>query len=185
MSILLILGLYGCCNEDLIDTYLLSDYEKSLIPFIDYQDLIYTDENGQQIKATTQPRIMKLERDYRGPESCEYWEAESISNFIGFPENGFAIKLDIGTFSDLTFFRLEYVIPNSDNSENEYFEDLINPTSEQVVDINLNGIEFENVYVFNNNFLNENSKIDQILYSSEGKGVELISFIDGKYLKLE
>ena len=185
MSILLILVVYGCCNGELIDTYLLSDYEKSLIPFIDYQDLIYTNENGQQIKATTQPRIMKLERDYRGPESCEYWEAESISNFIGFPESGSAIKLSIGTFSDLTSFSLEYVIPNSDNSENEYFEGLINPSNEKAVNISLHGFEFEKVFVLNNNYLNENSKIELILYSSEGKGVELISFIDGKFLKLK
>jgi hypothetical protein len=184
-SILLIIGFTGCCNEQLIDTYLLSEYDKSLIPFNDYQDLIYINENGQNIKASTQPRIINLERDYRGPESCEYWEVESLSNFINFPQNGFSIQLGIGTFNDLSFFGLEYVIPNSDNSDNEYFTELMNPFNEQVVDINLNGFEFKNVFVFNNNYLNENSKIDLILYSSEGKGVELISFSDGKFLKLK
>jgi len=48
--ILLVLGLSGCtCEESIIDSYLLSDYEKSLIPFNDYQDLFYLNENGQQI----------------------------------------------------------------------------------------------------------------------------------------
>lgn len=184
--ILLILGFSGCtCEETIIDTYLLSDNEKSLIPFNDFQDLFYINENGQRIKATTQPRIIELERQYRGPESCEYWEVESISNFINFTQSGYSIQLNIVTFNDLTSFNLKYVIPNSDNTKDEYFEDLINPSNEQVVDINLNGFEFENVYVFNNNFLNEDSKIELILYSSEEKGVELISFKDGKYLKLE
>ena len=183
--ILLMIGLTGCCNEELIDSYLLPEFEKSLIPFNDYQDLIYINETGQNIKASTQPKIINLERDYRGPESCEYWEYETISNFINFTESGFLIRLGVGTFNDLTAFGLEYVIPNSDNSENEYFDELINPTNEQVVDINLYGFEFKNVYVFKNNFLNENSKIELILYSSEGKGVELISYIDGKFLKLK
>jgi len=185
ISILLIMGLSGCCNEELIDSYLLSDYEKSLIPFNDYQDLIYINENGQNVKASTQPRIIDLERDYRGPESCEYWEIESLSNYINFIENNFTIRLGMNRFNDLTFFGLEYVILDSDNSENEYFNGLMNPTNEQVIDINLNGFEFKNVYVFNNNYLNENSKIELILYSSEGKGVELISFLDGKFLKLK
>jgi len=179
------MGLSGCCNEELIDSYLLSDYEKSLIPFNDYQDLIYINENGQNVKASTQPRIIDLERDYRGPESCEYWEIESLSNYINFIENNFTIRLGMNRFNDLTFFGLEYVILDSDNSENEYFNGLMNPTNEQVIDINLNGFEFKNVYVFNNNYLNENSKIELILYSSEGKGVELISFLDGKFLKLK
>ena len=186
ISILLVIGFSGCtCEESIIDTYLLSDYEKSLIPFNDFQDLFYINENGQRIKATTQPRIIELERQHRGPESCEYWEVESISNFINFTQSGFSIQLNIGTFNDLTSFSLKYVIPDSDNTKDEYFEDLINPSNEQVVEINLNGFEFENVYIFNNNFLNEDSKIELILYSSEGKGVELISFKEGKYLKLE
>ena len=185
IAILLITVLSGCCNEELIDSYLLSDYEKSLIPFNDYHDLIYINELGQNIKASTQPRIINLERNQRGPESCEYWEVESLSNFINFPHNGFSIQLSIGTFNDLSFFGLEYVIPDSDNSGNEYFTELMNPFNEQVVDINLNGFEFKNVFIFNNNYLNENSKIDLILYSSEGKGVELISFLDGTFLKLK
>ncbi len=186
ISILLITALSGCCNEELIDTYLLSDYEKSLIPFNDYQDLIYINEKGIQIKATSQPRIIEMNRVNPGHENCEYWKVESISNFINFTEIGFSIQLNIGTINDLTsIFGLEYVIPDSDNSQNEYFDELINPTNGQVVDLNFYGFDFKNVYVFNNNFLNKNSKIDFILYSSEGKGVELISYIDGKYLKLK
>jgi hypothetical protein len=184
--ILLVLGLSGCtCDESIIDTYLLSDYEKSLIPFNDYQDLFYLNENGQLIKATTQPRILQLERQSLGPESCEYWEIESISNFINFNQNGFSIRLNLDTFNDITSFNIKYGIQNSDNTEDEYFENLTNPSNEQVVDINLNGFEFENVYVFNNSLLNENSTIELILYSSEGKGIEFISFENGKYLKLE
>jgi hypothetical protein len=184
--ILLVLGLSGCtCEESIIDSYLLSDYEKSLIPFNDYQDLFYLNENGQQIIATTQPRILQLKKRFRGPESCEYWEIESISNFINFNQNGFSIRLSLDTSNDITYFKIGYKIQNSDNTEDEYFENLINPSNEQVVDINLNGFEFENVYVFNNSLLNENSTIELILYSSEGKGIEFISFENGKYLKLE
>ena len=184
IALILIFGFSGCtCEESVIDTYLLSEYEKSLIPYNDYQDLYYINENDQKIKATTQPRIIKIEKQNPGPESCEYWEVESISNFINFTQSGFSIFLNIGTFNDITSFSLEYVIPDSDNTGNEYFENLINPSNEQVV--NFNGVEFENVYVFNNNFLNEESKIELILYSAVGKGVELISFKDGKYLKLE
>ena len=99
-------------------------------------------------------------------ESCEYWEIESISNFINFNQNGFSIRLSLDTSNDITYFKIGYKIQNSDNTEDEYFENLINPSNEQVVDINLNGFEFENVYVFNNSLLNENSTIELILYSS-------------------
>ena len=94
-------------------------------------------------------------------------------------------QLNIDTYNDVTIFNLKYIASNNDNSKNEYFSELINPSKEQVTDINKHGFEFKNVHVFNNNFLNENSTIELILFSSEGKGVELISYLDGKFLKLK
>lgn len=186
LSILIGMGITGCgCKEELIDVFLLSNHEKSLISFEGYQDLLYVNEKGQQIKATTQPRKVSLDKVTRGPESCEYREFEVINNFINFFDNGFSIKLKMeASGKDRTRFSLTYTIPESNNSKNEYFQDIINPSNEQLIDIELNGFKFSNVYDFKNNFLNKDSKIERVLYSSEGRGVEMISFKDGKYIKL-
>ncbi|EAQ37677.1 hypothetical protein MED134_14652 [Dokdonia sp. MED134] len=186
LTILFTLLCCSCtCDDSVIDTFLLSDFEKSLIPFDNYQDLFYVNENGEQVRATTQPRTIQIEKESRGAERCGYWEVETITNFINFSQNGFSIQLNMETSNDITSFDINYGIQNSDNSENEYFETLRNPSDEQIVNINVNGFEFENVYVFNNSFLNENNTIELILYSSEGRGIELISFENGNYLKLE
>lgn len=187
MIVFLIFGLSGCCEPELTDKYLLSEHEKSLVPFNSYQDLMYENENGQNIKSSTQPRIIELIAefpDHHG-ESCGYWEYEKLHNFVNFTSSGFSIKLTLIALKGLTLFEINYGIPNSDNSENEYFTDILNPSSEQAINVNLNGVEFENVFVFNNNNLNENSKVELILFSSEGKGIELISFYDGTFLKLK
>lgn len=173
----------GCCSQELVDTYSLSEYEKSLIPFISYQDLAYINHNGQKTKATTQPRTIVVKRDEPGPESCKYWEYETLNNFINFIDNGFAIQLDCESNYDLSRFEIKYVIPNSDNSQNEYFPTLSQPSKEQATNISLKGFEFKNVFVFNNP--DENGKVEIILYSSEGKGLVFIGFSNGAYLKLE
>ena len=177
------LGLTGCCSQELVDTYSLSEYEKSLIPFISYQDLAYINHKGQKTKATTQPRTIAVKRDEAGPESCKYWESETLNNFINFIDNGFSIQLNIESNYGLSSFKIKYVIPNSDSSQTEYFPTLSKPSKEEATNISLQGFEFKNVFVFNNP--DENGEVEIILYSSEGKGVVFIGFSNGAYLKLE
>jgi len=124
-----------------------------------------------------------LNKNQPGPESCEYWETETLNNFINFIDSGFTIELNLTMYREDVDLRLCYWVDESQGSDNEFFTILQNPTGQKAENINLMGFEFKEVFVFNNR--DDNGKVDQILYSSKGKGVEFISFSDGTYLKLK
>jgi len=182
-ALILILFVSGCCEQELTERYLLSDYEKSLVAYTSYDSITYVDETGQNLVTTTQPRIIQLNKNQPGPESCEYWETETLNNFINFIDSGFTIELNLTMYREDVDLRLCYWVDESQGSDNEFFTILQNPTGQKAENINLMGFEFKEVFVFNNR--DDNGKVDQILYSSKGKGVEFISFSDGTYLKLK
>jgi hypothetical protein len=185
---IMFLTLSGCCNKlELMDSYSLSEFEKSLVPFTDCRDLVYYNEKGERIKASTQPRTINIQRWSPGPESCHYEEYEELNNFINFWDDGFSIQIDLSSANGYTSFGIKYVISGNiaateilNIERAPFFE---RPLLENSKDTILNDFEFKKVFVFNNPDVN--NRVKTILFSAEGNGVEFISFTDDAYLKLE
>ena len=185
-SLIICFIMSGCCNEDLTGSYELSDYSKSLVPFTDYNELNYINELGQRKIATTQPRIIETKTDKPGPESCQYSEYETLSNFINFQNPEFSVQIDMLSNNGKASFGIRYLEVGNDNSiENfdlENYNISMDDYKEAKKDTTIFDFTFNEVYIFSNE---ENRKIKTIIFSSTGRGIEFIEFKDGSFLKLE
>ncbi|PTX44802.1 hypothetical protein C8P64_0784 [Christiangramia gaetbulicola] len=184
--LIILIFLSGCCEEDLTGSYQLDEFARSIVPFQEYTTLNYRNDSGERILANTQPREIKIIKDKPGPESCQYSEHETLSNFINFQDPEFSIQLGMSSGDNGVSFGLKYV-ESGDNSATEVFdlEGYDPPTNnlqDALKDTLINVYQFSNVLVFSNA---ANEKIRTIVYSSSGRGIEIIEFADGSYLKLE
>lgn len=182
-----LLSFSNCCDPDLTGSYKLNDFSKSLVPFDDFTELNYKNELGQRRLAKTQPRKFKIRKNSPGPESCQYSEYETLNNFIQFQNPKFSIQLDLTSIDDNEGFVLRYVeIGNNSATEGFFLEGVINPFDNNLAEVTkdtiLYSFEFEEVLVFSDD---DNNVIKTILYSSQGRGIEFIEFVDGTYLMLE
>jgi len=158
----------------------LSDYEKSLVPYTGFEDLKFIDKEGREITARTQPRELQDQKIDTGPEECESWESEELDNFVNFLAQNFSIRLKIEAFDNKSTFQISYN-ETDDPSGLEVLLEIVNPMLGEAENIELFGFSFQEVFVFKSTL--ENGKIDTILFSANGKGIELIVFNDGNYLK--
>ena len=107
----LFLGCVQVCPDGqlLLETYRLTEYEKSLIPFKAFTEISYENELGELVVANTQPRDLELMSNQTIPENCEYFEYETIENFINFIDLDFSIELNMVKFETFTSFTMAYV----------------------------------------------------------------------------
>ena len=186
LSLIIFFIISGCCNEDLTGSYELSDYSKSLVPFVDYNELNYTNELDQRKVATTQTRTIETKTDKPGPESCQYSKYETLSNFINFQNPEFSIQIDMSSNNGKETFGIRYLeVGNNNSIENlnlENYNISMDEFKEAKKDTTILDFTFNDVYIFSNE---ENSNIKTIVFSSSGRGIEFIEFTDGSFLKLE
>ena len=175
---------YGCgCEDEIVESYKLNEFEKSLIPYESYQELSFIDDEGNTFIANSQPKENIIDTNRAGPESCRLTEYEEETNFLNFQSKNILIKLEL-TADNFTYFSLGITSENSDN--NGLFdlacEELFNLSiQERLTDISINQFEFQNVLVFQN--CSESTEIERIVYSNIN-GIEFIEFNNGKWLKL-
>jgi len=181
--VILVFSLTACCEPELIASYLLTDYEKSLITTTDYHDLIYLESSGQRFLATTQPRERVINTQSERGEKCGYTEHERIWTFINFERKGFSIKVEIDLADGQNFWLYKYA--NDSASRDAEFN--LNcggnpiPFEYQITDISISGFNFRNVFVFED--CSKKSDMTRIIYSAKN-GIEFIEFKNGDYYKL-
>ncbi|MDR5589096.1 hypothetical protein [Christiangramia sp. SM2212] len=176
----------SCCNEDLTAAYKLSENAKSIVPFIDYKELNYINELGQSSIASTQPRILETKTEKPGPDSCQYYEYETLRNFINFENPGFSVQIEMSSNFGKEFFGLSYLeVENESSVESfnlENYTIAMDDFQQARKDTTIIDFQFNDVYIFSNE---ENRVIKTIVYSSSGRGIEFVEFVDGSFLKLE
>lgn len=178
--------LTSCCKDDIVTSYRLTDSERNLIPFIDFNRIPYTNQDGINFTGLAQPKEYKIDSERLGAESCNIRETESMYTFIGFENKDFVFQLTVSKYSDdLVEFKINKSILDSINSQ-EYFSLQCNGASIYKEDtsktnISLHGFDFEDVLIFKD--CENVSEINQIIYS-EDKGIEFIEYDNENYLKL-
>ena len=174
----------GCCKDELVASYKLNPFEKTLIPYNSLQDLEFIDEDGNIFIANSQPKESILDLDRAGPESCELTEFEVETSSLKFQTKNILIELELVANYD-TYF----VLINTGTMPTKTYEQfdlacegLFNtPIEERLTNLTINSFEFQNVLEFQN--CSESSQIEMIIYSLVN-GIEFIKFRDGTWLKL-
>ena len=181
-SIVLLQFFSGCCKPELIGSYLLTDYQKSMITVTTYHEKIYTDKSGERFVASTQPKETIIYTENPGEEGCKYSDHQRMWTFLNFQSKGFVIKIEIDGSCEACFrlYKIDTGAAFGDwldltNSETDL------PLKERFTNISVLGFDFKNVLVFVPQ--NKDSKIKQMLYSPE-KGIEFIEYVNGDYFNL-
>lgn len=186
LLIFLCLILVGCvCKDEIIASYKLNDFERTLIPYTSFQDIKYIDAEGTVYFGHSQPLLRTTESYKSGPESCGRTEFEQITNFLSFYGKDFILSLELAR-REQTFFEITSFSDEKPKLRGGFIlacTGLFNKEiKERLTDINTAGFHFENVLVFQN--CRSSSLIDTILYS-KANGVEFIKFHDDTWLKLK
>ncbi len=179
----LFFSLSACCEPQLTASYLLTDFEKSLITTTDYHDLIYLESSGQRFLATTQPRERVIYTQSERGEKCGYTEHERMWTFINVERKGFSIKVEIDLANGQNFWLYKYTNDSASSDAGFNLNCGVNslPLEYQITDISISGFNFKNVFVFED--CSKKSDITRIIYSAKN-GIELIEFKNGNYYKL-
>ncbi|ADV48765.1 hypothetical protein Celal_1453 [Cellulophaga algicola DSM 14237] len=184
LSFILIFLISGCCKDVIENTYTLNNYDKAIIPYTTSQEQLFTDNNGVEVLALSTPRISIIDARRDGPDSCRITEIEEVSSTLTF--SAIDLTLDISVTADIDrAFGI-----NTLTSMDTYYQSSFQLSCKAVVDMPLEAqvttyskhdFDFENVYVFQD--CRENSSIENIVFSVT-RGVQFITFTDGRYLKL-
>lgn len=174
----------GCCKDEIVNSYRLGQFEKTLIPYNTNNQLKFNDEEGNVVIFNSQPKVTNITVDRYGPESCRLFETETTKTHLYIPSLELRLDIILSSFSN-TLFTIRTL--NQDSSLNASFElACIGLTDrnieERFIDISIAQFDFQNVLVFQD--CQGYSQIDQIIYSIEN-GIEFIQFSDGKWLKLD
>ncbi len=173
----------GCCRDEIVDSYRLGQFEKTLIPYNNNDQLKFKNEEENIVIINSQPKVTNITTDRYGPDSCRLFETETTKTNLYIPSMGLRLDIVLSAFSN-TFFTISTL--NQDSSLNASFElaciGLFDRSiEERFTNISIAQFNFQNVLVFKD--CQGYSPIDQIIYSIEN-GIEFIQFSDGKWLKL-
>lgn len=183
LTFILFFIISGCCKDEIVESYRLNEFEKTLIPYNSYQELSFTDNDGNIVVANSQPKESLIDTERAGPDSCKLTEYELETNFLNFPSKDILLKLELRAHYD-TYFSLSSTSENTNNNEqfNLACEELFNLSiEERLTNISINDFDFQNILVFQN--CSESTEIERIVYSPIN-GIQFIEFSDGKWLKL-
>ena len=173
----------SCCKDQIVNSFLLTDFEKEIIPYSGGENFTFVNENGESITAVSTPveRITDTERP--GPESCDLSEYQMLNSRLRFQSLQFDIAIEITSLfgskmqlRDIRYgeydFRRFYL-------EREYGE--LPTIEESLKDISIADFHFENVLVFRN--YDESSELHRIIISPQ-IGIVFIEYNNGNYLKI-
>lgn len=184
-TLILLFILHGCCEDEIVRSYRLNTFEKSLIPFHSSQKLTFIDEEGNIFFAHRGPKKVLIDTERSGPESCQLTEYEKETASIAFQSNDGREVLSI--WLELTSYGTSFSLSGVKNSSSiEQFElgcDAVNLSiEERFTDVSMDQFDFKNVLIFQN--CATSSEIERIIYSRVN-GIEFIAFKNGKWLKLD
>ncbi len=174
----------GCCRDEIVDSYRLNQFDKTLIPYNTYEELKFINEEGNIVIINSQPKTTSISSDRYGPESCRLFETEAARTYLYIPYMELGLDIIVSSFSS-TAFTIRTL--NQDASLNASFDlacvGLFDRSiEERFTNISIGEFNFQNIVVFQD--CQGYSPITQIIYSIEN-GVEFTEFSDGKWLKLD
>lgn len=183
VTLILFLIISGCCKDKIVESNRLNEFEKSLIPYISYQELTFIDDEENTFIANSQTKEIIIDTDRAGPESCRLTEYEKETNFLNFPSKDILLKLELTANYD-TYFSL--TITSESTNNNGRFdlacEGLFNLSiEERLTDLSIYQFNFQKILIFQN--CSESTDIERIIHSTIN-GIEFIEFNDGKWFKL-
>ncbi|MGJ3234839.1 hypothetical protein [Marivirga sp.] len=164
-----------CRDPQSLGSYQLTEDEISLIPYTDYNDLRYENEEGNIVVGSTQPKI--IEDLSNTEESCTSVEYQKVSSFLSFRSVDIAVQMKVEKYEKANFILTHYFPDHQESIGMGSGSDGIETTS----DFSYLGFDFKDVIVFETS--NEASEMKLIVYSVKN-GVELIAYRNGDYLKL-
>lgn len=180
LFIFLLLPLLSACDvcrdPQSRGSYQLTEDEIFLIPYTEYLDLRYENEEGNIVMGSTQPKI--IEDFSNAEESCTYVEYQEVSSFLAFRSIDISVQMKVMKYEEPNFVLTHYF---PDSQESFGIVDLDLDGTETTSDFSHLGFDFKNVIVFETS--NEESKTELIIYSIK-HGVQLIAYRNGDYLKL-
>lgn len=176
--------LLGCCKSELIREDRLTEYEKSLIPYESFSSINFVDNHGNRVSATSEFKELEI-MTYQEEEQCDYETYEYLSVNIRFEYNDLVLQISIASFNDIVelgILSLKPAPPGHIHYSLSCIGDHSRPIENKLTDISILGFDYYSVFVFVD--CDQGSEISKIIYSPE-KGIELIEFETGDYIKLE
>jgi hypothetical protein len=189
LLLLSLLMISSCvCNDDLIKATTLNDLEIDLVNLNSQTEFIYEDEQGRLLNAVANYADINVERDRRGPESCEYFQFETKETVIfttGFLLNSIYLTIRSSSSSLRTFsaYILETDVEGNvmRSRLNSVVLDQDGLSSSNLSTVTIRGFTFNNAIELTTDF--EGSNIINMIITPL-RGIEYIGYANDKYLKL-
>jgi len=163
------------CNHDESGRYLIDSSDKAYL--INYMNEIkYVDQNGVEITANFWNPRFYLEQSDIGMNACSYSTTEYGNQDI-----------DVGNYNGtISLHHYPYLQIMLDDGVSQNYLKIMNQIDinldHSLQNINIYGMEFQNVLVLENTNKDGTWNIDKILYSKTN-GIEFILFADGTWYK--
>ena len=106
----------ACCQDEIVYSNKLTDFEKSLIHYTTFDNSYFLDENGNSIRASFDPREFEIHTDRLGPESCQLQEFESLKASFRFISIDLEFTLSLSAFYEKRAFKINEYYYGDDNS---------------------------------------------------------------------
>lgn len=173
----------GCCKDQIVNSFLLADFEKEIIPYSGGENYTYVNRNGESITAVSTPVERKIDTERPGPESCDLSQYQVLKSRLRFQPLQFDIAIEItslyGTRMQLRDIRYGEYDFRRFYLEREFGE--FPSIEESLTDISIADFFFENVLVFRD--YEGSSEFHRILFSPQN-GIVFIEYDNGSYLKI-
>lgn len=173
----------GCCRDEVIAEHMLTEEEKSLIPYEESHTLTYRDSYGSDFSAFVGEKETIIITERTGPESCNSITFESLESKFYLQVFDYDFRIIVQeSFFETTTFEIKWYMEELD----VYKTFSLNCAGDSVLDenlfkdISLNEFHFQDVLVLKPCL---QSHINKIVYSAEN-GIEYIEFNDGRFVKL-
>jgi hypothetical protein len=182
----LLILISACCQDEIVYSNKLTEFEKSLIPYNSFDNSYFLDETGNTIRASFDPRIYENSTERDGLDSCLLKEYESLNGAFRFISRNLELTLNLKSSYEKRQFKINEYYYGSDNFGIDFFqggEDIFENIffDLRLENVTLLNFEYIDVIVLEN-FSGE-SQIDKIIVSPQ-KGIEFILYKNESYLKL-
>ncbi|WAC03731.1 hypothetical protein N7U66_10045 [Lacinutrix neustonica] len=149
----IVILIYSCgCDDEIVYSNKLTEFEKSLIPYTAFDNSYFLDENGNSIRASFDPRKFEIYTDRPGPESCQLQEYENLNGAVRFISKDLELTLELNTLYERRQFKINEYYYGNDNLGINFFQNCENglennPFDNRLENITLLNFEFTDVII--------------------------------------
>lgn len=177
LIIFLILLITGCCKDELLFEYSLTNEEKSNIPYTLHQNINFLDEENNLTSGVISAIENKKDTVYLHAEQCDQKEIETLTAILDLPSKD--LQIEISLIADRSNKFNINILRGDSLLDCEYSYSY--EVQELYEDIIVEGFEYQNVIVFQDCHLD--SGVETIIYSTTN-GIEFVQFSNQSWLKI-